>query len=430
MRRALRLIGGIGLLGMSPLLVSLATFLSVPIILGVLGPEIWLAIAVGQAIGELSRVVVIWGWNSIGLTVVAAKTTPERVRYYLDSIAPRLILLVPVSAIAIVVSIFMPVVDQERTALMALVGAVYGMNAAWAFIGGREPLSYLLWDAAPRAGSILIASLALLVIPSAALYGWINLIGSVVAVGVPALIFVRRAKKLEVPIRWQPWSDVVASLIRGAPAFGSGFVMVLRLSFAVVAAPIISPVAGVAVALGDKFLRWSNTGMTPLMQALQVRIPRGSQPLPFRLRRGLVIAWIVGPAIGTVVAVTLPWASSLLSHGQIALGFDIAIPVGIAISLVFIAGITGNSALVLLGRVRSVFHGAVLALVVLSASFVPLTLTFGASGSFWALALSETTVTVYQFIVVRTALRTRRRQEESGRHPVVITSHPERQATS
>jgi hypothetical protein len=417
MRRILNLLGGAGLLGLSPLIVSLTTLISVPIVLGVLGSTVWLSIAVGQAIGELARVVVIWGWNSIGLTIVAAKDRPDRVRYYLDSLVPRLLLLIPAGIIAVIVAYVMPLVSHDGAALMALVGAVYGLNAGWAFIGGREPIAYLVWDSTPRALSTLVASAAIFIVPTAAAFGWINLLGSVAAVGIPAFIMVRRARELKVPLTIPKWSETWAALVRGAPAFGSGFILVLRMSFAVVVAPIISPVAGVTVALGDKFFRWTNTGMTPLMQALQVRIPLGSQPLEYRIRRGLLTAWVIGPLFGAAVALIMPSASSLISHGQIPLSFEISIPLGIAVAMVFIAGITGNSALVLLGRIRNVLQGAIIALIVLSSTFVPLTIAFGAAGSFFAFALSESTVTVYQQIVVWTALRRLRIQSA---HPDLL----------
>jgi len=404
-KRLLRFGSSAGLLGIAPLLVSVATFISVPLILGTLGPELWVSITIGQAIGEIARSLVVWGWNSIGLTIVAPMGKAEKTEYYFASLLPRLIVFIPVAVGVVVAPYVIPNADPESAIRMGFVGAIYGLTGGWYFISSNEPLKYVLCDALPRAASILFAALLLLVIPSVWVYGWINIVGSIVAIGLPYLIIRQRAHGYGVRTSVGGIGAALAALRRGLPIVGSQLVMVSRISFAVLAAPFIAPAQTAIVSLGDKFFRWANTGMTPVMQTLLVRIPRGEAPLVVKAKRGLVIAWSGGFIIGAVSIVVTYLLSGVISHGQIALGFSTAVPLGLAVMMLFIAGIGGNSVLVMFGRVRQVFSAGAIALIVLVVVSVLLAPSMGAPGIFWAFAASETSVVAYQSIVIARELR-------------------------
>lgn len=405
MKRLLRFGSSAGLLGIAPLLVSVATFISVPLILGTLGAELWVSITIGQAIGEIARSLVVWGWNSIGLTIVAPMAKPEKTEYYFASLLPRLIVLIPVAAAVVVAPYIIPNADPETAIRMGFVGAIYGLTGGWYFISSNEPLKYVLCDALPRAASILFAALLLLVIPSVWVYGWINIAGSIVAVGLPYVIIRRRAREYGVGTSLGRFGKAVGALRRGLPIVGSQLVMVSRISFAVLAAPFIAPTQTAVVSLGDKFFRWANTGMTPIMQTLLVRIPRGESPLVVKAKRGLVIAWSGGIVIGAASIAVTYFLSDVISHGQISLGLSIAVPLGIAVMMLFVAGIGGNSVLVMFGRVRQVFSAGAIALIVLVVVSLALTPALNAAGIFWAFAASETSVVAYQSIVIAGELR-------------------------
>ncbi|MEL5992362.1 hypothetical protein ACOKGD_13110 [Microbacterium phosphatis] len=408
MKRYLRFGASAGMLSLAPLLISGATFISVPILLGTLGTDLWVSIAIGQAIGEIARALVVWGWNSIGLTVVSPMEPAERLRYYFASLLPRFLVLIPVAIGCVVAAYAIPSEDPASAVRMAFVGAVYGLTGGWLLIANREPLLMVICDALPRAASILIASVMLLFIPSPDVYGWTNILGSVVAVAAVYTLAVRRSRAAGVTPGFGTFSAALAALRHGLPIVGSGLVMVLRISFAVLAAPFLAPAATEVIALGDKFFRWANTAMTPVLQTLLVRIPRMTGSPAHRAVRGLQVAWLGGLLVGAASAAVIVPASSLISHGLIQLDVLTAIPIGIAVTMVFVAGVTGNSVLVMLGRVRQVFAAAVTALIVLVATAAILGPIFGSTGVFWAFAAAETTVVVYQTVAVFRELRRQR----------------------
>lgn len=409
MKRLLSLGSAAGLLALSPLAISLATFISVPIILGTLGADIWVSITIGQAIGEICRALIVWGWNAVGLTIVAPMNAKDRTAYYIASILPRLLVALPVIAVGVTIAMLIPSVDPSAAVRMTIAGAIYGLTGGWLFIAGDEPLKFVLMDALPRAASILIAAVLLLWIPDASIYGWVNIAGTVIAVSLPFIVANRRAVGFGISRSWGSLRAAFRALRRGLPIVGSNLAMVLRISLPVLITPYIAPAAMTRVSLGDKFFRWANTASTPIMQALLVRIPRGEASLERKAKRGLLIAWIGGLFIGACTTLVSTFLSPILSHGQIHLEWYVALPIGIASMMVFVAAIGGNSVLVMFGRMNQVLSAGIVALVVLIGVILVLAPHFGAAGVFWAFAASESVVVIYQSVIIAIELHSRKK---------------------
>lgn len=402
--RLVRLAGRVGALGASQLLVSVATLLSVPILLRVLGPSLWLSIAIGQAIQEIARATVIWGWNSVGLSYIASMGASERAQYYLRSLLPRILLLGPVAVAVVVAALVIPMEDNLAAALIGLGGALYGLGGAWAFVGGDEPGRQFMWDAAPRAAAIVAGSAVVVAMPTAVAYALVVAAGQVVAV-VGTFAVMNRRTAGTIRQRMGTAREAVDALRRGAPAFGAGILLVLRVSMPVIVTPLIAPAAAPMVALADKFLRWANTAMTPVLQALQVRVAASGLELPVRVRRATAAAVVVGPVLGIGTTVVSRFASGPMSDGAIVLSWGTSVFVGVIVCLVFAAGLIGNSVLAVMDRMSTVFRIAVGALVALAITFVPLTLWLGAEGAYLSVALVETYVVATQVAVLRRATR-------------------------
>ncbi|WP_143556847.1 hypothetical protein [Serinibacter salmoneus] len=399
------------------MVLSLATLFSIPLLIRGVGDELWLSIAVGQSVGELCRATVIWSWNSIGLTRSAPMSRPARLRYYFESLRPRLIVLALVIPIAVAACFLIPLSSPVAAILSALTGAVYGLSGAWVLIGSDRPILLLLIDSIPRALSILVGAVIAGSVGVVWVFGLVTVLGSCMAVLGPYSRLRREARALDVDVRLASFRVSLAHLREGLPVVGAALLNVGRISFAVIVSPILNAALAPAVALGDKFLRWANTGMTPLMQSLQVRVSRGSGDLQARALRGIVAAWLVGGTLGLGTIVVIPLASGPVSAGTMSLGLDVAVPLGLVVTLYFAAGITGNSVMVLLGRIRALFWGAVGSGIVLVVAFVLLYSAFGVPGAFWALACSEGTLAIYQMWVVWAGFR-RLRAEANARREV------------
>lgn len=411
MRRLLEAASAVGVLSLSSLSISLATFISVPVLLRVLGPEVWVTIALAQAFGEIGRVLVVWGWNSIGLAIVAPMSPRERLSYYFRSLPPRLLLLVPTSAVLCTIIWVVAPGDVTVAVLVVLAGALYGLTGGWLFIAAGEPGKMVLLDAVPRAGSILLGTVGVLLIPSGEVFGIACLLGSLVAVLLPFVVARHRTLAMGHTPDWGGVADAFSALRYGLPVVGSVLVMVARFSAVLLSAPVVAPRSLETVALGDKFFRWANTAITPIFQTVIVRVPRLAGSARRRVAAGLLIAWSGGVVlfIGTLPVVI--YGSELLSGGQITLTMVHAVPIAVAVMVVFVSAITGNCLLIMMNRRGSLLTSSVLGLLILGLGILTLGPSYGGPGLFWAFAISESSVCLAQHAVLAVSLRQTRSSE-------------------
>lgn len=411
MRSALKNLSGFTL---APLLVSISAMVAVPILLGTAGQSVWLSIALGQAMGELARVVVIWGWNSVGLTRASALRDDARPGFYLDSILPRLLLCLPVAGAITLATALIPTASPIDFALMAFAGMVNGLNGAWIYISARDPRGLLRYDALPRTIIPLIGVAAFALRPEAWLYSTAVLASNVVAAVIPVAVMRRRLERAGVAYVHPTFAQVLSELRAGFSAFVIGFVLVARMSLPVLVAGIASEGIGVVVALADKFIRWGNRALTPFLQFMQTSIPRGTSPLVVRIRRGVLRTVILSAVTAAGSALATYSLSPVISAGKITLSPVEAAAVGVALGAIAFNAITGNSSLVLLGRTRSVAAGGTAALITLVAAAYPLTALLGAAGLLLAYAGAEVCITVYLCVLLVVEIRALERGDPSS----------------
>ncbi|TFI01208.1 MULTISPECIES: hypothetical protein [Micrococcus] len=393
---------------------SISAMVAVPILLGVAGQAVWLSIALGQALGELARVVVIWGWNSVGLARASALEDGARPGFYLDSIPPRLLLCLPAAGAIALATALIPTASPIDFALMASAGMVNGLNGAWIYISAHDPRGLLRYDALPRTIVPLFGVAALALHPEAWLYSTAVLTSNVVAAVIPVVVMRRRLARAGVAYAHPTFTQALTELRAGFSAFVIGLVLVARMSLPVLAAGIASEGIGVVVALADKFIRWGNRALTPFLQFMQTSIPRGTSPLAMRIRRG-VLRTIVLSVVTTIGSAIVTWSlSPVISAGEITLSPVESTAVGVVLGAIAFNSITGNSSLVLLGRTRSVAAGGTAALITLACAAYPLTALLGAAGLLLAYAAAEVCITVYLCVLLVVEMRALKRRNLSS----------------
>lgn len=395
----------IGAFGLAPVIISVASIISLPIILHKLGEGVWLSIATGQTAGELARLITIWGWNSVGLSVAASLGERERIKYYLNSIPARVFLFIVSTAIIGIFSYFMPVESKIGFFLMAMAGNILGLAGSWIYIASRDARRLILFDSVPRTAGIIVGALLLLVIPSVYTVALSIIIGNFIATIIPAVHHLMLKKKYDIGLERLTLSSLIQSIQRGFSAFVIGFVMSLRMSLPVLLSPVLIPDSAAVVALADKFMRWGNTGMTPVMQFVQTGIPRFKGSLKEQINRGTKITLVASLSMFILATLATFMLSPLMSAGTIDVSFAMACIVGSILGMVFITTVVGNTSLVLLGKVGTVAKGSVIALVVLVAMVSPAAAAWGAVGIMLAYALSELGIIVFQFVVLNKSLK-------------------------
>lgn len=404
MQKFLSLFKNLGAFGLAPVVISLASILSVPVTLHVLGDQVWLSIAVGQTAGELARLLTIWGWNSTGLSLVASMDQRQRTLYYLRSMPVRLVLFCLTALILLPVALFMPVASASGLYLMALAGAVLGLSGSWVFIGAREPGKLLLFDSLPRTLGIFAATGLILLFPRVEVFAGTIILGNAISALGPWIYHLRLKAQLGLESWLLSWSEILQSIRQGVSGFVIGFVMSARMSLPVLAAPLLIPEAATMVALADKFMRWGNTAMTPIMQFVQTGIPRSPGSLPQQIIRGTKLVALLSSLLTLVATGVTYWGSGPMSTGQIQLSWPISFVVGAVLGLVFATTVTGNTSLVLLGRTGTVARYSLTALLILLLALYPAALLWGGFGVMAAYALSELGILLLQLNLLRKLL--------------------------
>ena len=389
LRQARRAAGETGILALAPLSTAIAALLTITSVLHVLGEGAWLSVATGQAVGEVGLAVVLWGWQWTGVTRVATMAPDARSEFYWLSVAPRLCLLAPTAVISAVIAMTFPTEFPLEAGAISAATCVYGLTASWFYIGSGQALRNLLVDALPRAVALAVGAATLLVVPSLWVLCAATMLGSCAATIIP-LTSIRRPPTAT---RSNALSELIrrtaAELRADAAAAGSFLLVTLRMNTVILLAPWALGSSAPLIALGDRMLRWVNTGATPLAQAVQVWVPRHASSTPARVRSGLRLGLAGGLLVGVAGAFAIVVASGPLSAGALVVPWTMALPIGVVVGTLFYNAVLGRSALVLLNRTGHVFGAGAISLGVMLAAYAPLAGAWGAAGAFTAFALGE-----------------------------------------
>ncbi len=395
----------VGAFGLAPVIVSMASIVAVPIMIRQLGFNIWLSVAVGQAAGELARSTIIWGWNSVGLAKVSTYSQRERLTYYFCSIFPRLLLFFPVALIILGSTFLVPLASLSAYLYMAFAGAVLGLSGSWMFVGAREPKNLLITDSVPRALAIAIGTIGLVLTASIHIYGIAVVAGNFLTILLPFVLFRGRAKMEKISFSGLSVSSALTELRQGWSAFVIGIVLAGRLSLPLLVANSLVPASAPSIALADKFLRWGNTAMTPIMQYVQTGIPRiygSKKDKAVKGTRRVIFLSFGATVIATLITF---FGAPFVSGNEIEIDFLLSCMVGLVLGLIFTSTVTGNSTLTIYGKTGTVAKGASLGMIAMVVIIIPLGVILGPYGIMLAYIVAELGIVFFQFRVLTSQMK-------------------------
>lgn len=339
----------VGTYATSVVISALVTLVSIPIVIAHAGPASWGALAAGQSIGTGASVLIGFGWGTTGPTDVARAADRDRGALYLESYRARLLLAMPITVCAALLTFAVVPTARWEAALNCAAYALTGLLAGWFFTGAARPASFVVFDTVPRVGGAAAGVIALALGSPLVLYPALQLIGIAVGIlastaaiaGVRALGTSLRIRRSVVVLRGQSHGMVLASVSAANAA----------LPAILVAA--VAPAALPAFALGDKLLRFGTTAASPFVQFLQGWVPSGGPgAIADRVRRAALVglALVLIGSIGFLLIA--PWAAQLLSHGQIVLPWPLVIAFSLVLALLVAAQVVGLVCLLALGQGR------------------------------------------------------------------------------
>lgn len=372
MRRARRLFSSIGgrklagsglrkLIGFgaSVLLLAAAALVLIPAMIAASGAAAWGSIALGQAVGAISAVAVLYGWGWYGPARIARAPAGVRRAEYLESVYTRLLLALPASATAAVVAYLL----APGTPHFAAVGAVsmtsVGLTAQWYFVGLARPLPFLVLETIPRVTGILLG-VALMQIGHSAVVGPMSMAAGMFAGFTCSSVWIvleTTRNGAEVIRLRRPTEILVLNRHGMISALGGAAYNAAPLAIVSLIAPGIQPV----FALADKVIRQIHAVAIPAVVVLQGWVPRGSDST--RVRRANIALAGAGSFALLLFAMTLIVAPHLidwLGKEHVSVSWPGILLISLCVSVGFFEATLARAALATFGRLQVVAKAVII----------------------------------------------------------------------
>lgn len=360
-----------------------------PAIIRSAGPDGWGTIAVGQAVGVVASVVVMYGWSVVGPASVANASGEEADREYLTSLVVRIILFPPTLAAGVGFSWILTRGDLLLTAVAVSSTALLGLRAGWFFIGRGTPWRLLLYEAMPRALGVWVGVSMLLFLDADV---WVAIawqsIGLLMALGASSVraapsIVRSPSRALEtvrrIPIRRTlglHGHSVSAATI--SALFGSSPLMILS---------IVAPAGIPAFALVYRFQSQLMTAASPIMDFLQGWVPRGAPAgLVRRAWTAQAIA-VCGAACAVILVATAgPRIYDFLGGGVIETPPPLIGASALSLALALVVQVSGIGTLPAFGGARELARNVTVGSLTGVATVFALAYQYGGVGALFGLS--------------------------------------------
>lgn len=383
---------------------SIIGLLAIPVVVTQAGDDVWGIIAVAQTLAALLGVLVSFGWGTTGPAMVAGMAAEDRPRMFLDSLVSRVYLAALVAPFAVLIPFGLTTAEYRSEMIVGcLVYLLPFLGGTWYFVGEARPKRLILCDALPISIGTLAGVAGILLTQNVFVFLACQGVFNLIAVVATALVISNSAREKRSP-------DLsVAAAFRRLPSQLHG-VITAATSSLYVGAPLIMisaflPAAREVYAMADRFIRYGQIALGPVVQVLQGAIASPDKAAQrHRIKRTTLMAPLIGLLGGAGLAVVLPSGSRLLSNGRIIVDFGLSVPVGAVFAGIAVSSVVGLACLIPLGQGRALAASTVLGaavgvpLIIVAAVFV------GPVMVAWAVAVSELVVASYQLAVVRRAL--------------------------
>lgn len=361
MRRAMSMLNKLAGYGLSMLLLAVASLIAIPAMILASGNPAWGAIALGQGVGGVGSVLIGYGWWMSGPADIATGDATSRRLEFTESLKVRLVLLVPVMAVAALISWWLAPVNPELAVLGAITAALPGLTANWYFVGLARPYAFLVVETLPRLAGTVVGIAAMTSGADAGVGLLCQGAGLLAAFVISsAWIFRHLARQRAGRSPLRPLTSLLRVHGAGlASGLGGNIYSTAPLVIVTVVAPSVQPV----YALVDKLQRQISVGLGPLITVLQGWVPRAADPAP-RARRALWAGAGATVLIGILVLALGPLALRWLGAGSLQPGWDVVVLMTGFVTLNFYTSVISRVVLATYHRLDIVAKGILAATIV------------------------------------------------------------------
>lgn len=346
---------------MLPLIGMLAPLVVLPLVSRVGGPQVWQGLGVGQAVGAVASVVVMWGWWALG-PVLYSRANDESSRHalYVESLQQRTLIFLVVAPIAAILSAAIsPSGSEMFAALISIGSAGVGLAPNWYAIGAGKPRLLATFASAPNAIAVIVSAVVIAIWQQIWIYPALLLISTIV----PPFILARWLTRRPLAYLVTPTS-LIRGLRRQAPVAATNL---LGQSYAGAPVPVVSAFFSISQASqfvsADRLYRMSGYAINALSSSLHGWVLENGSPHPRRQRAALGLHVMLGIAGGTCIALVGPLFTAVLFGSDVGADFLTCLFYGLSFVFLSVTTALSKNLLIPAGRVRVTFTAGLAAAV-------------------------------------------------------------------
>ncbi|MDH3012550.1 hypothetical protein [Gordonia alkanivorans] len=257
----------------SSILMGICSFAAIPIVISTVGLAGWSAIAVGQNVGMILTLIVMFGLSQAGPEMVSNGPDYVRGSTYVVLLKIRIAIFVALVPATLFVTWVLATPNFAAAALAALSQMMVGVGASWFFVGERNPSGLLYFDTAPRAVGLMLGSFSSMVFPNAVVVGAGMVFGAVLATGLSSIVIIRRYPVLSKD-RKVTRRDLAMMWSHHRFGFHTSLLSSISLYLPLLAIQWFAPSAAPSFALVDRLRQQFLVAIKPVIQFLQGWVPR------------------------------------------------------------------------------------------------------------------------------------------------------------
>jgi O-antigen/teichoic acid export membrane protein len=378
--------------------------LAIPAITSQFGVAGWTAVAVGQSLGASFAVIVELGWSLTGPQRVARQGKTARERSLAVAILTKVIVLLPLAAIAGAFSFLLSADFRWESAAVAVGATTFGLNNMWYYIGTNSASKILITDAMPRVVCVSVAAIAIFA-------GGPLLLYPLVAVLLPSAISTVLVVIMERLGKSHLAGMTVARLLLvikfQGTALGGRALSAIYISLPVTLVTLVSPASVPVFSAIERLQRIYMQVLTAVPNMMQNWVGRSTNnKQTLRLaRQAICYNALFGLGAGLAFTLALPLLTKIVFADTISVPTELGAVSGFLIAVVCTSRASGSIALVALRRVKTVMLSALAGSAVgIPAILIGATL-FGAGGALLGEVFAEIVVLGVQLAAVKRADR-------------------------
>lgn len=387
--------------GLSVLLLAVSSLLLIPAMVDAGGLPAWGSIAVGQTVGTVAAVLVYFGWGHTGPAMIARADAAEGRVEFADSLRTRVVLFVPVAAIACALAALVAPAQPLLAAAGCLSATAVGFTSDWYFVGSRRPFAYLALETVPR---VLGAGVGIVLLLNGApvIAGPLCMLaGMLLGFAATSWWMLRGPSPRTTPRR-----SVREILIAQRNGVGSGVGTSVYSALPLVLISLVTPGIQPSYALVDKLQRQLSVALGPVVAVVQGHVPRRELSVTIRrARQALLAGAIFCVVLAGAVLIAAPWLFAWLGAGQVQPHYVVMVLMSVYVGLNVWESILTRAVLAAFGRLDAVVRGTLISVVIGLPLVVIGALTFGVVGALVGLLTGLAARTVYELVIAVVFMR-------------------------